>query len=157
MIIGITGVRPDKCGGYILPNSSYIKICQELEKHFLELKPEKILSGFALGCDLYAANVAFKLDIPVIACVPFIGQESYWTEKQKILYNKMLSKAKYTIIVSEGGFANYKYQLRNEFIVDNCDILIATISPNETSGGTFNCVEYNKKVNKPIIYIDPAV
>ena len=46
-----------------------------------------------------------------------------------------------------------KMQKRNEFMVDNCDILIALW--NGTSGGTKNCINYaKKKENVQIIYLE---
>ncbi len=42
---------------------------------------------------------------------------------------------------------------RNKWMVDNCDLLIAVW--NGTSGGTANCVNYAKSINKQIIIINP--
>lgn len=49
MIVAFTGHRPDKLGGYKLPNPTYVKVCQQIETKLVELKPEKIISGMALG------------------------------------------------------------------------------------------------------------
>ena len=47
MIVAFTGHRPQKLGGYKLPNPTYIKVCQEIESTLKELKPEKVISGMA--------------------------------------------------------------------------------------------------------------
>jgi uncharacterized phage-like protein YoqJ len=156
MILAGTGHRPDKIGGYKLPNPIYIKICQETEKILLELKPEKIISGFALGFDQYLANIAVKLNIPFIAAVPFEGQEKAWPQSSQKTFNRLLGFASEKVIVSEGSYAAYKMQIRNEWMCDRCDILIAVYN-GDKSGGTYNCVQYAKKIGKKIIIINPSL
>lgn len=41
---------------------------------------------------------------------------------------------------------------RNEWIVDNCDVLVCHIE-NTFHSGAYNTVKYARKINKPIIYI----
>lgn len=157
--VAFTGHRPDKLPnketGYNLPNPTYIHICQQLEKHLLELNPDKAITGMALGVDSYAANVCIKLGIPFIAAIPFIGQEKIWPEKSKKAYYALLNKACEKVIVSSGGYSAHKLQLRNEWMVDHSDILIAVWD--KSSGGTANCINYALSKNKKIIYIDPRL
>jgi len=61
------------------------------------------------------------------------------------------------IIVNTGGYSAYKLHLRNEYMVDNSDKLIAVFNPAKTSGGTFACLKYAKSVGREIIYIDPKI
>lgn len=154
MIIAFTGHRPNKIGGFTLPNPMYNYICQQIEKILLEQKPNKIISGMALGVDQWAANLAIRLKIPFIAAVPFKGQERTWPmESQKVFY-KLLDKAAEVVIVSEGGYAAYKMQTRNTWMVDKCDKLIAIWDGSK--GGTSNCVDYAVSKNKDIIRINPS-
>jgi uncharacterized phage-like protein YoqJ len=153
MIVAFTGHRPDKLGGYKLPNPTYIKVCQEIESTLKELKPEKVISGMALGVDQWAAFIAHKLKIPFIAAVPFINQESKWPTASQETYQKLIKLAEETVIVCEGAYSAAKMQIRNEWMVDHCDQLIAVWDG--TPGGTGNCVTYAKSKNKSIIYIDP--
>jgi uncharacterized phage-like protein YoqJ len=155
MIIGITGRRPPEIGGYKLPNPIYISVCKQLEQQFKELKPTKIISGAAQGADQYAGFVANKLNIPVVYAVPFKNQEKFWPENSQKIYHSLLQKAQEIIIVSEGGFSHEKMQIRNKYIVDNCDVLIAVMQEDCVSGGTYNCVEFAKSINRKIIYIRP--
>jgi uncharacterized phage-like protein YoqJ len=155
MILAGTGHRPNKLGGFHLPNPTYNYLCQEIEKVLLELKPSQVISGFALGFDQWLAHLAIQQGIPVIAAVPFVGQESIWPEASQKTYRKLLAKATEVVIVSEGGYAAYKLQIRNEWMVNKCDTLLACFRSNETSGGTYNCLQYAKSVNKNIIVIDP--
>ena len=155
MIVAFSGHRPDKCGGYNLPNPTYLHICKEIDKALRQLKPEKVISGMALGVDQWAANIAFKLKIPVLAAVPFDGQEKKWPDKSQSIYRKLLNKASEIVVVSPPGFTKEKMQIRNRFLVDQSDLLIAIF--NGSPGGTANCIEYAKHTNKKIIFIDPNV
>lgn len=153
MIVAFTGHRPDKLGGYKLPNPTYIKVCKEIDKTLKELKPEKIITGMALGVDQWAANIAHKLNIPYLAAIPFENQECKWPEDSQRIFRILRKLASEEVIVSEGAYAAHKMQVRNEWMVDHCDVLIAIWDGSK--GGTGNCVEYAKSVNKKIIYINP--
>ena len=153
MIVAFTAHRPNKLGGYNLPNPTYIYVCQQIEKILKELNPEKVISGMALGGDQWAANIAIKFNIPFIAAIPFEGQEKAWPEASQKTYHRLLSKAAKKVIVCEGEYARNKMQVRNEWMVNNSDILIGIWDG--TPGGTGNCINYAKSINKKIIYINP--
>jgi uncharacterized phage-like protein YoqJ len=155
MIISFTGHRPNKLGGFSLPNPTYIYVCQQIEKTLKELQPEKVISGMALGVDQWAANIAHKLNIPFIAAQPFLGQEKAWPESSQKTFHKLLKLASEVVIVCEGGYQPVKMQVRNEWMVNRCDTLIAIWD--KTPGGTGNCVNYAKSINREIIYIDPRL
>jgi uncharacterized phage-like protein YoqJ len=154
-IIGISGRRPQSTFGFKTPNPMFNYICRETEKKFIELEPEKIITGLALGYDQICGRIALKLDIPFIAAVPFKGQDAIWGNEEKQIYNMLLEKAYDVVYVCDGGYAAWKLQKRNEFIVDNCDIMLACIQKDCKSGGTFNCLEYAKTFDKKIIKIFP--
>jgi uncharacterized phage-like protein YoqJ len=153
MIVAFTGHRPDKLGGYKLPNDIYIKVCREIDKALKELKPEKVITGMALGVDQWAAMIAYKLGIPFLAAIPFENQESKWPEKSQKTYRVLRKLAAEEVIISEGSYSIDKMQTRNVWMVDNCEKLIAVWDG--TKGGTGNCVEYAKSLNKDIYYINP--
>jgi uncharacterized phage-like protein YoqJ len=155
LTVSFTGHRCDKIGGWNLPNPTYNYICQEIEKVLKELKPDKVISGMAAGVDQWGANIAYKLGIPFIAAIPHIGQESIWPKTSQDIYRKLLSRASEVVIVSEGGYAAWKMQARNQWMVDNSDKVIAIFKQTETNGGTFNCVQYALSVKKDIYYINP--
>ncbi len=146
MILGISGHR-------ILPQEHYNHIYIETEKYLKQLRPEKIISGLALGYDQLVAVIAFRNNIPVIGAIPFIGQENRWSEKQKITYKKIIEKCSETVIVSDGDYAVWKLMERNKYIVDHSDVVLAYFSGQ--SSGTSNCVKYAETLNKQIINIYP--
>lgn len=155
MIYAATGHRPNKLGNeydLVGPYSEYIR--GELKTILRNMKPEKVISGMALGVDTLWALVALELNIPVIAAIPFEGQERMWPAKSRSLYNLILTDKRVTKhVVCEGGYAAWKMQKRNEWMVDNCDILVAVWDG--TFGGTGNCVAYAKSVDKGILRINP--
>jgi uncharacterized phage-like protein YoqJ len=156
MIISFTGYRLQKCGGYQLPNPTYNYVCQEIENLLKELKPEAINSGMANGVDQWAAVIAHRLQIPFNAIIPFEGQEINWPKESQQAYHLLRKLAASEVIVSSGGYSNFKFQVRNQYLVDHCDLLIAVIKPQETSGGTYNCLQYAKSVSREMITIDPS-
>lgn len=153
MIVAFTGHRPDKLGGYNLPNPTYTRVCQKIEKVLMELKPEKVITGMALGVDQWAAMIAYKLKIPFLAAIPFENQESKWPETSQKTFRLLRKLASEEVIVSPGKYSAAKMQVRNEWMVDNCDKLIAIWDG--TEGGTGNCINYAKSINREIIFIDP--
>jgi uncharacterized phage-like protein YoqJ len=154
MIVAFTAHRPNKLGGYKIPNPIYINVCQQIEKTLKELKPEKIISGMALGGDQWAALVARKLGIPFIAAIPFEGQEKAWPQQSQRTFRALRKLATEEVIVSAGEYSADKMQIRNQWMVDRSDLLIAIWDG--TAGGTGNCVEYAKSINKDIFYINPC-
>jgi uncharacterized phage-like protein YoqJ len=147
MICAATGHRPQKLGGF---GSSIRLKLKELARQFLETtKPEKVITGMALGWDQAWAEAAVGLAIPFIAAVPFARQESTWPEPSQRLYRDLLVQAAETVIVLPGGYAPYKMQVRNEWMVDRADCVVALWDG--TSGGTANCIAYANKTGKPII------
>lgn len=155
-ILALTGHRPDKLNkGYNLigPCSTYLR--QELKKILDELKPEKVISGMALGADTLWAEIALESNIPVIAAIPFKGQESKWPLSSQQRYQQILNNSLVTThVVCEGDYHPYKMQVRNEYMCDEANALVAIW--NGSSGGTANCIKYAKTINLPIYrIIDP--
>jgi uncharacterized phage-like protein YoqJ len=107
----------------------------------------------ALGIDQDFARVCIEMRIPFIAAIPFVGQESNWPFESQQRYQEILSYAYCVYVVSGGGYAAWKMQTRNEWMVDNCDILIAVWDG--SSGGTRNCINYANKVCRTIHRIEP--
>lgn len=153
MIVSVTGHRPDKLGSYKIPNPIFNRICWAAQKHLLKLNPEVVYTGVALGFDTWIAEICIKNNIPFIAAVPFKGQEKMWPKMAQEQYHYLLSKAKEVVIVSEGEYSAKKMQIRNCFMVDRANVVLACFDG--TSGGTKNCVDYAKNLNKEIIIINP--
>lgn len=141
MILAATGHRPHKLGGY--------GVDVRLRLHRLAVmtidthRPDAVISGFAQGWDLAMAAAALAVDVPLIAAIPFKGQETMWPDEAQEVYHRLLAKAAHVEVVCEGGYAPWKMQRRNEWMVDACTDLAALWDGSD--GGTANCVEYAKR------------
>lgn len=150
MKIAFSGHRPDKLGGF-QPDNPVEQKLRIIITMYLECKKASepditVISGMALGVDQWAAHAAVSLGLPFIAAVPFEGQEKKWPTFTQVAYRELLRKAQEVHVVSPGGYANWKFQKRNEWMVDECDVLAAVW--NGTPGGTSNCVAYATKKNR---------
>lgn len=146
MIIAGTGHRPDKLGGY--NNESFLRVVNLCENYLIRNRPELVISGCALGFDMSLFKAAINLNIPVLAAIPFKGQEVKWSDKLRKYYFNLLYHAKEIVYVCEPGYSKWKFQKRNEYMVDNCDKLVACWDGSE--GGTANCIQYAEKSGKAI-------
>ena len=177
MKIAITGHRPNKLGNdYDLTSNLIRDIENRISEIILKYYPENgtrptLITGMALGIDTLFAKMAIRLNINFIAAIPFRGQHSKWVSKSVNTYMNLLTKADKVYLVDEevylgsiepsvfhewlrpNNYSPEKLQLRNQWMVDNCDLLIAVWD--KSSGGTANCVKYAQSINKEIIFINP--
>lgn len=150
-ILSATGHRPNKLGGYDTETKDTLVTFAELV--IMDWQPEKIISGVALGWDMAIAIAAINCNVPLVCAVPFRDQWKRWTSEDIKIYQEILKKASEIIYVDElegyecsevsvGKYHVEKMQLRNEWMVDNSDGILALW--NATAGGTKNCVDYAK-------------
>jgi len=156
MKVAATGHRPSRLGNeydYDGPYTAYIR--SELHKLLRQLKPNKMISGMALGFDTIFALAALNSDTPLIAAIPFEGQESKWFQKSQELYHNILNDPLTTQeYICEPGYAAWKMHKRDQWMVDECDHLIA-VWDGKPKGGTFSTIEYAKKIKRPYTIINP--
>lgn len=145
-IIAATGHRPEKLGGH--DNKTRLALGGLATEYLAQNAPSKVISGMALGWDQAVAGACIALGIPFIAAVPFAGQERRWPEDAQARYRRLLEQAADVIYVVEGLATISAMQRRNEWMVDNCDRIVALWDG--SWGGTFNCVRYAEKQRRPI-------
>ena len=152
--IAMTGHRPkDIDGDYTMSSPIWLWIADEIKDLFKKSQPKEVISGMALGIDTQAAMIALEMDIPLIAAVPFKGQEKNWPQGSQSLYNQILEQAaEVHVISSDDYYASHFFQKRNEWMVDRGDLVCAVWGGSR--GGTNNCVEYALKQHKPVWRID---
>lgn len=168
MVITITGHRPDKLGNEYIdvfePNKMFEHygpmskwIYREIENYFMVYKPDRVVDGLAIGTDQIALHVAIHMGIPVTAAIPFKGQESKWPLATRQWYNYLLSKCDKVVYVCEPGYAAWKMQKRNEWMVDQLtepeDRVLGV--HDGSPGGTDNCINYAKEKHKAVYTINP--
>jgi len=146
-VLAGTGHRPDKLGGYGARVSARLVDLARvvLVKH----RPDEVISGMALGWDTALALAAIELGIPLTAAVPFEGQERKWRPEQQEQFRAILALATTVVIVSPGGYAVWKMQTRNEWMVDRATGVLALW--NGSGGGTGNCIEYARTRHVEIV------
>lgn len=123
---------------------------KELDKQIEEVIKKGVeifYNGMAMGFDLLAAErvLAVKRKFPqikLIACVPFYGQEKYFSETDKKRYDKILKKADEVMTLSEKYYKGCLHE-RNRYMAERGDILITYCK--EETGGTAYTVKYFKK------------
>lgn len=146
MILAGTGHRPDKLGGYGKEAAQHLRAVAT--KALKYMNPDAVISGMALGWDTALAQAALTLRINLIAAIPFEGQEKMWPEESRLMYKKIISRADDVRYICDPGYAPWKMQRRNEWMVDHSHGVIALWDGSE--GGTGNCIRYAQKVGKPI-------
>lgn len=146
---GVTGHRPDKIGGWDPLHPSVESVKKALRSALIEIWPKHLVTGMALGVDQWAAQEALELGIPFIAALPCDDMEKAWPMPSQQRFHVLLKQARQTVIVSSGPYKPWKLQRRNEWVVDNCGILLAV--HDGSGGGTFNCLSYAESVQRNIL------
>lgn len=143
MIVAGTGHRPNDLPCKYSDQHPWKKaVTNNLYAYLLDLFPNFIISGMALGWDMWLAEAAYDMKIPLLAYIPFRGQELRWSRGSQLLYQKLLRYSD-KIKFAANHFSIKAYQERNELMVNDCDTLLALHSGKE-HGGTWNCLEYCK-------------
>jgi uncharacterized phage-like protein YoqJ len=173
MIVSFTGHRPNKLDNdYDLVTPMVLEIKDKMRKVLLAHKPEAVITGMALGIDTLAADIAIEENIPFIAAIPFKGQGLNWPDKSRERYGRTLCKAIGIYVCDKSMMCNayYEYQelpfsqldswqvakycnQRNRWMVDESQALIG-VYDGSLSGGTYNTIQYAKKVKKATTIIN---
>lgn len=144
MILGITAHRPDKLGGYQMSQTQR-RVRKWMRDKLQQLAPKEVVSGFALGGDLWFADEAVKLRIPLVAAIPFPAQPSRWPlPEMKAEYSRLLSLAARIELISQFNpgtkrEATRMLHKRDDWVVRYVDHMLAVWDG--SAGGTFHTVE----------------
>lgn len=112
--------------------------------------------GMAIGFDLMAAfclvyvRQEYGLDIRFIACIPFIGQESLFSEDDKFRYNTLMQAADEKIVITK-QYSKYSYLRRNDFMLNHSSTLIAYHDPSLSKGGTAYTIRKAVEMKKNVV------
>ena len=97
-----------------------------------------------------------------------VGRYVGWSEEQALWYEKMRSRADMVIYVdgqegygrdhtvSVGRHSNRKLMIRNEYMVDHADLVVAVWDGVKEKSGTWNCIRYAHRHSKEMIFINPS-
>ena len=150
-----TGHRLNVLGPEGEEENTHLKVTRFAKSILPSYNPTKIISGMAIGWDTAIALAALELNIPLIAAVPFIGQESVWPQLARDRYHDILKHASQVVIVCEGGFAGWKYHERDKWMVYNSEAMLALYNGNP-KGGTAATVRYAKQANRELFNVWPG-
>jgi uncharacterized phage-like protein YoqJ len=161
MLVAVTGHRPNKLGNDYQYTSQFT---YNLRDKFIELLKEfgatEAISGMALGVDQIFAYSALIARVPLIAAIPFDGQEKVWPPKSQQRYRELLASAAHREYISTSKhYTKDVMQKRNVWMVDQLvdtpGKLIAVW--NGSTGGTYNCVNYasSRLKTEQIVIIKP--
>lgn len=143
MIVAGTGHRPNKLGGY--GDDVFDRLVALARTYLWHMEPWHVISGMALGWDQALAMAAVQLGIPFTAACPFEDMHEKWPEHSWPRFLWLFEQAQHVEFVNYGGYAPWKMQARNMWMVDRADRLVALWDG--TNGGTKNCLAYASKVN----------
>ena len=113
------------------------------------------ICGMANGCDLYFAEAVLELrqlhsDVTLEATVPYEGQSSGWSDREKARWQRIVDLADFYTLVSL-SYTRDCMQKRNKYMVDNSSVLIAAY--NSGSGGTLNTLLYAIRNGREVIQL----
>ena len=148
--VAFTGHRPPACGSYNGQDRLGLAVKRAIREKLEVLRPDRVITGCALGVDQWAAVIATDLGIPTIWAVPFVGFDARWPLESRAELRRIYKEALYRVpgtrhhIVCRPGYSAIKLQRRNEWMCDQLiskdDWLVAV--HNGSCGGTENCIQY---------------
>lgn len=162
MVIAFTGHRYDKLGGYCWKSAKNRKIINALHQLIMHNRADRYICGGALGIDMIAFEICYdeksSLECKLEVAIPLREQPKYYREMDKELYTMQLMRANTVTYVDElSEYAseniNAKMQKRNEYMVDNADMVIAVWDGSK--GGTKNCIDYALSQYKKVVALNP--
>lgn len=160
--VAFSGYRPEKLPFFGEDDPLLTGLLNRIREQVIKLikdGAENFITGMALGCDTYCAEIVLELqkeypNITLTAAVPCANQAEFWTKASKAHYYELLEKCNEKVILADHYFKGCM-QKRNRYMVDNCDVLIAIYDGK--TGGTMNAVNYAKTVGRKIIIIPPLL
>ena len=119
-------------------------ITDAIEEVLIELHELKPLcySGMADGVDLIFCKLCSQLNLPFIACVPFVGQEDNMIMLHRVMREQLLKEAKEI------------KKVKNSWMVENCDTAIVVWDGNK--GGTHNVLQQLIEKQKNFHWVNPV-
>lgn len=161
-VVAFTGHRPQK---FAFGFDESHPDCLELKDVLREAIYKAIgrgaryfITGMALGVDMWAAEEIIdcrKVDakIQLEAAIPCRNQERVWPKALQDRYHQILAQCNKVTLVTDAPFDPKVMQIRNRYMVDKCDLLIAVYDGSR--GGTKQTVDYALETGKRVLRIDP--
>lgn len=131
-------------------NDVYLTISKLYQKGY-----NTFISGMSEGFDLLAAQAVLefkqnRLDIHLIAVIPFNGQELRYSDEDKATYKYVCDNAD-SVVFTSHYYSKDAFFKRNDYLLDNCGMVVCYYDGE--SGGTMYTYNRAKKRGLPIINI----
>lgn len=150
MIIAGTGHRPKYCPCGYKDDHPWLNNLKKRIENELEVKEVKrVISGVALGFDMWLAEAALKLGIPLHCYVPYSEQGKKWPEQSRKRLANILYAAEIVVHVST-SYTQDCFLKRDRLMVEDSDEILALWNPEVISGGTFYTVKYAQSKGKVV-------
>lgn len=116
------------------------------------------ISGMALGIDMICAEIVLELKKKyngvILECaIPCFNQEKKWRLAQQERYKSILKRADVVHYVSETEYTDKCMNDRNDYMVKECDAVIAVW--NGSPSGTGNTVKMARNAGKQVKIVEP--
>ena len=123
---------------------------------------DRFISGLAIGVDMLGAESVndvrilhgLENNIELVGAMPFPSQPNKWPQPTREHWNDICAMCNNVVAVSQDPYHPSKMQLRNQWMVDQSDYVIAVWNGIKY-GGTWNCMSYALNQNKPILAVQP--
>lgn len=144
----------------IIKTETYLRLLEEKVRRAAEDGATLFLTGMAQGVDMDFAECVIKLrdrcHLPVAlkAVIPCRNQTEFWSKEEVQRYVSILCRADDSVVLSD-EYTPQCMLLRNRFMVDNSDLVIAVFN-GIRRGGTWYTMRYAKKQGVRIDLLDLA-
>lgn len=133
-----------------------------LYRRILELAsstPITFWSGMAVGFDLSAAEAVLKArdwgaDVRLNCVVPYVGQSLFFNDADTERYESIIRRANRVITLAEEYHRDVFFR-RNDYLIEQADMLIAYFNGNFSSGGTAYTIRKARHARIPIENLYP--
>ncbi len=158
-----TGHRPSKLNFKCNEESSQFKAFDRtLRQQIVDLcynGYRRFYTGMAEGVDLWAAEIVVGLldsfyNLQLYAVIPYPGQRNTMREEIRCRYDHVLKFSKKVIYTSK-EYTPDCFKLRNCYMIDHCEKVIAVYDPEQWRSGTGQAVRYAQKKERDILFINP--
>lgn len=153
MILCIHGHRPDKLGGWKVPNSVQEAVVSRLKEHLYGICPDRVLVGGDLGVPQWAGFLCKEMGIPYSVVVPFSGFSSKWPSHSQSVFKSLCNSAAEVIVVSQSGeYRAGDIYKRDTFMAKMSDQLL--VVSDGSSGVTQHLIDEVSSRNKKVTKVD---
>ncbi len=150
-IIAGIGCKPDELEGY--SDNTLARLTALARATLSQLQAGKVITGLELGWQQAVGLAALELSLPLIAAIPYDGQDKLWNEQDRERWEVILFQAERIVHVdrlpeyhAEEHWA--KNRKRDEWMIENSDRILA-LEHDDESG----IIAYAQQQNRDVFNV----